>query len=85
MLSVQKSRCRKSHEIGTGKRAGVEGPINSETNVREVVWSAGGRSTHNNQTPQKTALLSEVNLCIDIQSMRDTLAEKVKSKNGVNP
>ena len=56
-------------------------PINSETNVREVVWSAGGRSTHNNQTPQKTALLSEVNLCIDIQSMRDTLAEKVKSKN----
>jgi hypothetical protein len=21
-------------------------PINSETNVREVVWSAGGKSTH---------------------------------------
>jgi hypothetical protein len=29
-------------------------PINSETNVREVVWSAAGRSAHNCQTPRKT-------------------------------
>src|SRR6266478_7655962 len=27
-------------------------PINSETDVREVVWSAAGRSAHNCQTPR---------------------------------
>jgi hypothetical protein len=34
-------------------------------------------------TPQKTALLWEVKLCIGIQPMRETLARKVKSKTWV--